>query len=240
MFLKKLHNVVAAGFICFLGFNAFAVNASSDYEEGFETFASRTGLVPNELIRYIMSEFDTQSLANCRQVCKNLRDNAEAEIRKRVGDSDAQALEWCCFAYANGNQAVKDIVEKAAYYGHALAQHTLGRCYKNGKGVKRDFREAVKWWQKAADQGNAGAQNNLGMCYYKGEGVEKDLREAVKWVRRAADQGHAFAQCRLGVCYEIGKGVDKDIDIAVQLYTEAAKQGETYSQKRLKRLGQTW
>ena len=48
---------------------------------------------------------------------------------------------------------------KKAESGDAEAQCSLGWCYKHGKGVAKDEKEAVKWYTKAAEKGNASAQN---------------------------------------------------------------------------------
>jgi len=55
------------------------------------------------------------------------------------------------------------LFRQAADKGNAQAQYNLGIMYKNGQGVKRDDKEAVKWFQRAADQGHAKAQSNLGV-----------------------------------------------------------------------------
>ena len=76
-----------------------------------------------------------------------------------------------------------ELVEKAKS-GDALAQYNLGRAYHKGKGVARDYKEAVKWLIKSAEQGNAFGQNAIGVCYRDGLGVSKDEKEAVKWFRK--------------------------------------------------------
>jgi TPR repeat protein len=53
----------------------------------------------------------------------------------------------------------------AANQGDAVAQIDLGDCYYEGKGVKQDYKLAVKYYQLAADREFAYAQNNLGKCY---------------------------------------------------------------------------
>jgi len=65
------------------------------------------------------------------------------------------------------------------------AQNNLGVMYQNGRGVRQDDSQAVRWYRKAAEQGYASAQNNLGLMYVNGEGVP----QAVKWFRKAAEQG---------------------------------------------------
>jgi hypothetical protein len=65
--------------------------------------------------------------------------------------------------------------------------------YDNGRGVEKDFKEAVKWYQKAADQGDAKAQNNLGVMYANGQGVEQNYQNyvtAYAWWNIAATNGN--------------------------------------------------
>ena len=67
----------------------------------------------------------------------------------------------------------------------------------NGRGVKQDYKQAMRWYQQAADQGHASAQCKLGDMYAKGQGVKQDSRQAVRWYREAADQGNAVAREKL-------------------------------------------
>lgn len=69
--------------------------------------------------------------------------------------------------------------------------------YEHGKGVEKDYAEAVKWYWKSAEQGAAWAQNNLGVMYENGRGVKKDKNEAENWLHKAARQGHSGAQDEL-------------------------------------------
>ena len=122
---------------------------------------------------------------------------------------------------------------RGAELGFPPAQFELAKMYENGKGVGKDYAEAVKWYRKAAEQGNAEAQYNLGACYAIGRGVSKDMTEAVKWYRKAADQRYAQAQCEVGECYYYGKGVNKDYAEAVKWYRAAADQGNESAQYSL-------
>ncbi|XOC34472.1 sel1 repeat family protein [Haemophilus influenzae] len=65
--------------------------------------------------------------------------------------------------------------------------------YNDGKGVKQDYAEAIKWYQKAAEQDYAKAQFNLGTMYHNGEGVKRDLSKAKEWLRKACDKGNKKA-----------------------------------------------
>ena len=120
-----------------------------------------------------------------------------------------------------------------AEQGDAEAQFDLGFCYDDGRGVEKDYGEAVKWYRKAAEQGHAPAQFNLGYCYANGQGVRKDKEEAVKWYRKAAEQNYTPAQSNLGCCYDSGQGVATDYVEAVKWYRKAAEQGHIEAQFNL-------
>ena len=122
---------------------------------------------------------------------------------------------------------------RGAELGFPPAQFELAKMYENGKGVGKDYAEAVKWYRKAAEQGNTEAQYSLGECYEYGHGVSRDYAEAVKWYRKAADQRYAQAQCEVGECYYYGKGVNKDYAEAVKWYRAAADQGNESAQYSL-------
>jgi TPR repeat protein len=82
--------------------------------------------------------------------------------------------------------------------------------YAKGRGVPKDYAEAVKWYRKAAERGDAEAQRYLGSAYYTGSGVQKDDAEAMKWWRKSAEQGMAEAQYILGTQYVVGEVVPQD------------------------------
>ena len=81
-----------------------------------------------------------------------------------------------------------------AEQGDARAQYKLGRKYKLGSGVDKDYREAVRWFQKSADQDYADAQFELGVMFEYGYGVDKDISLARYWYQRAAEQGDKDAK----------------------------------------------
>jgi TPR repeat protein len=90
-------------------------------------------------------------------------------------------------------KAIERFRERAKQ-GDADAQIYLGKVYFEGlRGVKRDSKEAAKWYRLAADQGNASAQFSLGLMYEYGRGVKQSDEEAVKWYRLAIAQGHEKA-----------------------------------------------
>jgi TPR repeat protein len=50
------------------------------------------------------------------------------------------------------DQLLFDTNTRIAYQGYAKAQSNLGIAYAFGKGVLKDDKKAVYWYQKAADQ----------------------------------------------------------------------------------------
>jgi len=123
-----------------------------------------------------------------------------------------------------GDGDVDDCRVKAEQ-GNVYAQQLLGAFYYEGRGVRKDYKEAVKWYRKAAEQGLAGAQADLGLMYRIGKGVLQDYKEAIKWYRKAAEQGNSIAQADLGVMYVMGQGVIKDYVMAHMYFNIVAVSG---------------
>ena len=133
-----------------------------------------------------------------------------------------------------------------AEQGDADIQFLLGFMYRHGAyglydkyGVRKDLKEAARWYRKAAEQGDAEAQLHLGSLYETGEGVAKNDAEAVRWYRKAAEQGNAYAQYELAKSHEYGNGVQKSHVEAVRWYRKAAQQGNVPARYALKKLGET-
>lgn len=95
---------------------------------------------------------------------------------------------------------------------------------------RKDYGEALIWYQKAAEYGHSGAQCNLGVMYEGGMGVERDSFQAARWYRMAAGQGNVAAQHNLGYMYAHGRGVAEDFSEALRWYMKAAEQGYARSQ----------
>jgi TPR repeat protein len=72
------------------------------------------------------------------------------------------------------NPEFNTLKQKAAQ-GDKEAQSAIGAMYHEGKGIPKDYKQAVAWFTKAANQGLAIAQTNLGVMYHEGEGVPKEL-----------------------------------------------------------------
>ena len=82
----------------------------------------------------------------------------------------------------------------------------IGALYGEGRGVQRDYAEALRWIRKAADEGEPTAMNNVGRFYRDGRGVPPDYAEAIRWFRRAAERGIRMLWLRWGSHMSEDKG----------------------------------
>jgi TPR repeat protein len=65
--------------------------------------------------------------------------------------------------------------------------------YQYGRGVPRDYTEAVKLYRLSAAQGNANGQVQLGVMYALGHGVPQDYVKAHLWANLAGAKGNEMA-----------------------------------------------
>ncbi len=120
-----------------------------------------------------------------------------------------------------------------AQQGDPQSEYELASIYENGRGVKKDFAEALRWYEKAAEQGHIGAQIDLGWFYQSGEGVNKDINKAIDFYEKAAQQGNSQAQLNLGVLYDEGVDVSENNKLAVEWYKKSADQGNEIAMLKL-------
>lgn len=84
-----------------------------------------------------------------------------------------------------------------AQEGDVEAQNYLGIQYSLGLGVKKNYKEALEWYEKAAKAGYPDAQRNYGDMFHYGKGVPQDFYRAFMWYFAASQQGHETAEREL-------------------------------------------
>lgn len=135
--------------------------------------------------------------------------------------------------YVKAFPLYKDVAEK----GYPEAQFNVGLMYQYGRGVKKDFKQAVYWYQKAAKQGEAQSQTNLGIMYDNGQGVKKDFKQAIYWYQKAAQQGQPQALYNLAMIYGKGRmGVKEDLEESFNYMRLACDNGHQEACALIKRL----
>ncbi len=106
--------------------------------------------------------------------------------------------------------------------GDAVAQNRIASMFLLGRGVAKDFSEAINWFRQSAEQGDAASQFELGMIYKRGVAAGQDYVEAQNWFNMGAVQGDARSQYQLGQLYKNGLGVAPDPVEAYKWFNLAA------------------
>lgn len=86
---------------------------------------------------------------------------------------------------------------KRARGGDVAAMRILGKKLVQGKGVKRDVTNGVKWLKMAAERGDSGALLLMGDLHRSGTGVPKNINTAITYYQQAAKAGNTTAKDRL-------------------------------------------
>ncbi|MGO4339923.1 tetratricopeptide repeat protein [Labrys sp. KB_33_2] len=95
---------------------------------------------------------------------------------------------------------------------------------------KKDFVEALHWFQKAADQGDAMGFNQMAFLYLTGQGVPRDYRQALILYQKGAEKGLSLSENAIGYIYQRGNGVPQDYTEAMRWYQKAADHGHAPAQ----------
>jgi TPR repeat protein len=86
---------------------------------------------------------------------------------------------------------------KSADAGSVLGQLALGNAYAAGRGVKRDRREAARWYRMAYRNGLVAGAVNLAVDLER----QGNRRGAISWLRKAAALNDGSACLRLAKLY---------------------------------------
>ncbi|NWJ40602.1 MAG: SEL1-like repeat protein [Geothrix sp.] len=100
--------------------------------------------------------------------------------------------------------------KEAAEAGDPEAQVALGTIYEQGRLVRRNLTEAMKWYLAAARQGHVPACYLAGRSYERGMGTKADLKEALAWFQKGAQQQDADCMLHLAFMHDHGVGLAKD------------------------------
>ena len=120
--------------------------------------------------------------------------------------------------------------------GDARAQTWVGVMHDQGKGVRKDHREALRWLGRAASQGYAEAEYRLGVIHEFGHGIAEDKAAAREYYERAANHAHVEAQIRLSEFYELGFGTATDL-VSAHMWAAIAKRIASSHSERVRAVG---
>ena len=166
------------------------------------------------------------------------RSAAEGERLGVTSDALQQAAEM----YLKGDDLQQSDSEAAKWYRKAAdlkdprAGVKLAAMLVDGRGVERDYGQAMALCQKAAQQNYAPGQNCIGHLYQRGLGVEANLKEAAKWFDMASKRGQPQAMMTLAEMYWKGDGVGVDRPEAYYLFFLARRTGMAEAKTRAQTL----
>lgn len=143
------------------------------------------------------------------------------DIIDKIIKNESEALKWFTLA---GNQ------------GHVDAQNIVANIYFHGYGVKKDKKEARRWWNKTVENNDPEAQYHLGCRYTTGNGggMVRNYKEANRLYILSAKQGFARGFHALGNSFSYGFGLDKDYILGYMFYRLSILLGDMRSTHEIK------
>lgn len=106
--------------------------------------------------------------------------------------------------------------------GSAVAMNELGKMYRDGEGVKRNYLSAIKLFKTASELKNNDATCNLALIYQKGLGVNQNYKKALELYKKASDNGSANGNYGAGYLIYKGYGTTQDYNLAVSYFNKGA------------------
>ena len=170
--------------------------------------------------------------------CAEMGNQAAAEILNDVAPGWNLTAEQCLKEGLNLKEQER-FTEAADYFlsgtqkGSRSCMYHLGKLYRYGNGVEKDFKLAIKYFTQAADLGEVQAAADLGWIYLFALSDDEEAPVLCqKYLRQAAAGGSADSMYCLGYCYNFGNGgVEEDRKEAFQWHLKAAKAGQLFSMR---------
>ncbi|TAK78572.1 MAG: sel1 repeat family protein [Gammaproteobacteria bacterium] len=115
---------------------------------------------------------------------------------KKIGTHDAFYLRAIFYERGYGVKADAEmaflLMREAAAKGSGKATYQVGHYYLEGKGIERNYANALMWLERAVGSPYyvAAAMYDLGRMYDNGWGVDKDPEQAKVWYEKAVEKGY--------------------------------------------------
>ncbi|EON76339.1 hypothetical protein ADIS_3467 [Lunatimonas lonarensis] len=129
---------------------------------------------------------------------------------------------------SGSTEVARKLAEQSFAKGLPKSALILGLMHVEGRGGRKDVKQALAWYQRAADAGDATALGILSQLYSNGMDLPPDPTKAVAFAKQAANRGNSGAMVFLGDVFLNGnQGVKKDPKEALKWYTNAAEAGNS-------------
>jgi TPR repeat protein len=112
----------------------------------------------------------------------------------------------------------------------------LGVTFEFGRGVAKDAKSAIAWYEHACSLGNAVGCESAGRMY-EFHVEPKDFEKAAALYKKSCDVGWQGGCANYAIMLENGRGTAKDLGKARELYSGACKAGAGLACDRLRGLG---
>ena len=113
-------------------------------------------------------------------------------FRGAAGKGDAEGMFILADYYLCNNdkdyEKILGLLLSSAKKGNIQAIECLADLYESGRGVKKNFKRALRFYTKAASEGRTISELKLGDYNYYGIGKESDIWAAKYWYRKAAEK----------------------------------------------------
>jgi TPR repeat protein len=132
---------------------------------------------------------DADSAEALRRIESQLSPDQTGAVQKALGAWEpAEAPPYVADAALDSLDAQQ--LQARASQGDLAAQYALGNLFDcGGRGVHRDYSQALSWFRQAANSGFTPAQVSLGWYFEHGRTVEEDDTIAQRWYQTAAAHG---------------------------------------------------
>lgn len=133
-------------------------------------------------------------------------------------------------AVTNDLQRMSVLIDKACS-GEPENQYLLGKELLDGKNIRFNENQAIRWLERSASNGIVNAQFCLGMVLSYASGGNRAPIQGAMYLKRAADNGHRDAQFQYALTQLVPTGGSPDV--AVAYLSNAADQGHIEAQRIL-------
>lgn len=150
-------------------------------------------------------EPDMPRLQHAHDIRESEPSRAFTEFQALVQEGSQGSLIYLGWAYYRGFGTLRDEVKAEALWRQALEQgsesiqnyaaNALGGCYLE----RKEYRQALHYFQIAASKGYAPALYHLGYMYKKGLGIDRSYKQAEGLWKQAMAQGHLLAKRELAL-----------------------------------------
>ena len=157
----------------------------------------------------------------CRTAPPSSMKEQNERFKERMKLNDAMAFynTACLYYHGDGGlpKSLKKSVElhlRAGELGCSASNYAVGLAYEKGRGVRRDMKKAVYYYELAAMKGHPDARHNLG-CY---EDRVPNMKRALKHYTIASGCGFADSVKQVKEMYRCGYATKDDYMKALQAY----------------------